>query len=657
MDKKKGLMFCRRIVAEFSVMRGIALILVVLISLVGCGKPSSVIPEQDEIIPPPPPPTTLPEENGTVSVVIPVGMVPGFDYTWVASWESGTAPFSIAWDFGGGAENTAATDATSPSPVSITMASEPSLTYTYTVVVTDAEGSENEASGTFEIGEIPTEIPEIVEDEADGGDGEDNGGDAGGDEEPVPNVAPTIEAVEEELGTIIVSVNDSDNAVVAVFVSGIPGMVAALDTQLVAVPGTAIFNFAADQYYFVDAGTTTITVNDGNGGIVTEDVMVNPPVPEEYFLTAEYDRASGMLTLNRDFTNREFVVLKFVKPYWIHPVLSYWVRINGKNVQMVPGEWTSMEIELDFHEVKSNFDDLTIMAQAFSGASDPLPSSPVFETTVHIIRPLFISLAEYDNIAEEYSVEIDAVDGAELSIETSYTNGIQGTELQQDADNPNRYTAQVDYSSSENKYGNVGVIVGDQFGNTDTVHIFLQHESVEIINDQLHAIFEKEKAEVGEEILVTVTTGQLSHPFQFMLNVGLVVDEDAEYVEDSFNVGSPGGKRDFPDGIWTMVDPIGFILGPDVLIQPGADPEQSLEGKSRIDFNVSPFRGNDVSGAGGDLFNCRFKYTEPGIKTLTFQDFNGVNRTYYNDLEESRDTFWDDSSNSHPGMQTSIVVE
>lgn len=609
-----------------------------------CGVPGRTVPEPKEIIPPP-------ESFGTVSVVVPVGMVSSYEYTWVASWVGGTAPYTLSWDFGGGAQNIAVAPATSPAPALVMPNTAGGEEYTYTVVVSDAQGFESQAVGTYAVGPLPEQVPVIHDPE------EQKDTEEGGEEEtdPVPNVKPTIEGVTEELGTITVSVDDSDDALVTVYATEIPGMVFDPSPTLIAVPGTAIFHFAPDENYFVTTGTTTITVNDGNGGVATATVEVFPHIPDEFIFTAGYDRGLKLLTLNRNFSHSEWVHLQFSGPDWI--------EVSGGAEQVVPGGWSSLELEVGLAEYWDNFDDLNISAYAQLDFENIYPISPIFEATVQIVRPLFIASLDYDYFAEIAHVEIDAAQNAEVATTITFTNGIQGTELQPDTQNPNRYSSQVDFSAANILYGYAQVTVSDQYENSDTGQLWLQHKSVGFVDDRLYAYYDKGQINVGEEVLITVVTGELAHPFRFLLGAGLVLDEDAEYVPNSFNIGSPGGSKEFPDGIWADVILDAFVLGPDALIIPGPNREGTLGDKKRYDFNISPLSLTfpeselDIVGGRGDLFNLKFKYSEPGIKTLTFQQSNGVNRTYYGDYWTGTDRFWDDVSNWHPGLQTSLVVE
>jgi hypothetical protein len=74
----------------------------------------------------------------------------------------------------------------------------------------------------------------------------------------------------------------------------------------------------------------------------------------------------------------------------------------------------------------------------------------------------------------------------------------------------------------------------------------------------------------------------------------------------------------------------------------------------RIDFNVTPVGGSETTD-GGALFNFGLQFDHAGTYTLGFEEFHDVKRTYYSD-GASNEYFWDDISNSYPGMPNSIEV-
>ena len=116
---------------------------------------------------------------------------------------------------------------------------------------------------------------------------------------------------------------------------------------------------------------------------------------------------------------------------------------------------------------------------------------------------------------------------------------------------------------------------------------------------------------------IVVATGIPANPFQFMNGVGLVVEDGADYAANSFNVGSVGGAADDVDGIWTDMAPTGFLLAPDNFIT-----KKDLGGGTgRIDFNITPLGGSDVTTADGELFNFEMEFSAAGSYTITFQEF------------------------------------
>jgi hypothetical protein len=159
--------------------------------------------------------------------------------------------------------------------------------------------------------------------------------------------------------------------------------------------------------------------------------------------------------------------------------------------------------------------------------------------------------------------------------------------------------------------------------------------------DTLYAQATVATAAVGAEVTVVVYTGVPAHPFEFMNGCGLTMEADAEKVAGSFNTGVPGGQPDASDGFWAAMDPAdGFLLAPDNFILA----TDIGGGRERWDFNVTPIGGSDVTASEGALFNYKFTFGTAGVKTFGFQEFSGVNRTYYSD-STSTQYFWGDSTN------------
>jgi hypothetical protein len=171
--------------------------------------------------------------------------------------------------------------------------------------------------------------------------------------------------------------------------------------------------------------------------------------------------------------------------------------------------------------------------------------------------------------------------------------------------------------------------------------------------DTLYAVPEVRTARIADPILVTVKTGPLPNAFQFMTGVGLITPKDASYVPDSFNIGAPGGATVALDGVWAGEPPeTTMLVPPDTFYQP----TDLGDGRVRWDFNIAPIQGPKLYGVSGDLFNVRFTFSAPGVKSLGFQDFLGVRRTYYEDDEIPHN--WADISNDgSSGFANSVVIE
>ena len=93
-----------------------------------------------------------------VSVHVPDVLLGGEDAAWSAEWENGTAPYTITWDFGGGAEDIAPATAESPDEQTVLMinpSQTESASYTYTITVEDSLGTVGVATGDYIVGPNP----------------------------------------------------------------------------------------------------------------------------------------------------------------------------------------------------------------------------------------------------------------------------------------------------------------------------------------------------------------------------------------------------------------------------------------------------------------------------------------------------------------------
>src|SRR5207237_696973 len=106
--------------------------------------------------------------------------------------------------------------------------------------------------------------------------------------------------------------------------------------------------------------------------------------------------------------------------------------------------------------------------------------------------------------------------------------------------------------------------------------------------DTLYAIPQAAEAAVGEEVTVAIVAGPSTNPCRYPI-AGLTVEDDAEYVLDSYNVGDLEGGMYDVDGIWTgLLDPFDpFVPGPTVHDLFG-DQADIAGGRHRFDLGVTP---------------------------------------------------------------------
>lgn len=172
--------------------------------------------------------------------------------------------------------------------------------------------------------------------------------------------------------------------------------------------------------------------------------------------------------------------------------------------------------------------------------------------------------------------------------------------------------------------------------------------------DTLYAWPLSTTAAVDEPVRIVVATGVPASPLAFMNGCAVSFSGGgADYVPGSFNLGAPGGEAWAVDGIWSAAAPQGFIEVDDVLLQWSVTTGGGL---TRMDFNVTPLYGSEITDAEGELFSFEAVFAEPGTYTIGFVQFNQVNRTYYSDWSAT-DHFWGDISNNHAGVANTITVE
>lgn len=153
----------------------------------------------------------------------------------------------------------------------------------------------------------------------------------------------------------------------------------------------------------------------------------------------------------------------------------------------------------------------------------------------------------------------------------------------------------------------------------------------EEISEQGRRVAPTETA-AGQVATITVYANDLPYSISQLNCVRVVYPSSFSYVRESANVGSCGGARSAPDGIWASFCS-GLLFPDDFFFK-----EVELgDGKRAVDFNITTLlRDLPAAPVGyGDLINFRLKSDSGAELVLEFQDVSedGILRTYYSDAD------------------------
>jgi len=205
--------------------------------------------------------------------------------------------------------------------------------------------------------------------------------------------------------------------------------------------------------------------------------------------------------------------------------------------------------------------------------------------------------------------------------------------------------------------GTISYTVDDGNGGTATLGGNLFCAGVVLEPDTLYAIPTRDTVNVGSPLTMIVATGDPANPFEYMNGVRITCDATSgfDYVGHSFNVGALGGAADDVDGFWAAMSGIAngdFLLAPDSFY----NVQDAGAGLSALDFNITPLGGANIDNGSGALFNFQATFTTAGTYVFGFQEFNIVDRTFYNDDSQGTIYHWGDVTNTHAGVKNSVTV-
>lgn len=273
-----------------------------------------------------------------------------------------------------------------------------------------------------------------------------------------------------------------------------------------------------------------------------------------------------------------------------------------------------------------------------------------------------VESATYNNATRVLTVSVsDPDDGETLTVTVAPSAGLSVDATSKQAAATGPLTATFNVSADDiiaGATGTIAVSVSDGTATTNAANpVAVTIPEIAVPADTLVAIPTSSSAAIGAEVLVVFVTGVTANAFQYMVGAGLTIENDADYVRNSFDAGVPDDTPDIGavngvDGIWAAMNPAGgFLVAPDNFIQPTdlsaanplVAPADQQPGRERWDFNITPLSGSNLNGQGGVLFNARFTFDTAGVKTFGFQQTQGVKRTYYAD--DATEFFWGDIAN------------
>lgn len=246
--------------------------------------------------------------------------------------------------------------------------------------------------------------------------------------------------------------------------------------------------------------------------------------------------------------------------------------------------------------------------------------------------PIIVSL-EYSN--RTLYVTVSEEDGDDVTVTPSRVPGLEPTPLSVVVRKGNGSVGFI-YEADDLFAGASGTTVitaDDGIGGVDTAEVEVSIPALELLPDTIYVLPMVHAAAVGDPVTFVCATGELPNPFQYLNGVSLTIEDDADYVSNSYNVGKRGGSAGDVDGeVWTAVNPSGFLLADNLIQATEPSPFNSIpEGRARWQFNATGLGGVDVTGVKGHLFNFQFTFGAAGLKHVGLQAVDTVNRTYYSD--------------------------
>lgn len=349
---------------------------------------------------------------------------------------------------------------------------------------------------------------------------------------------------------------------------------------------------------------------------------------------------------------------------WVGGTAGYTISLNmggGTTVDVPAGTAATSPFTQDFTMVNPSTVDPATYTYVIV-VTDSLGQSGT-ATAQYTVGPMLnqapvIDTAVFDPITDVLTVTVSDPDtGETLDVTVTEPAGLTADATTKTAAQTGPLTATFAWSATDLIVGGTGdtdITVTDGSATSAATTVTITVDGIVLAEDQLGGVPTQTVATTADTVTIVVLTGDIAaaKPFQFMNGCGVTVETGGTYAANTFNVGVPAGAAGDTDGFWTNMNPGGgFLLPPDNFIQA----TDIGGGRHRIDFNLTPIGGSDVTGAGGALFNFGMDFAAAGTYTLGFQEIEGVDRTYYTD-GASNVYYWGDITNNYAGVANSITV-
>jgi hypothetical protein len=267
--------------------------------------------------------------------------------------------------------------------------------------------------------------------------------------------------------------------------------------------------------------------------------------------------------------------------------------------------------------------------------------------TVGIIPNLIptIASAVYTEATRTLVVTVnDADDAQTLTVGVTVPAGLTVDAASKAASQTGPLTASFVWGATDAFAGGNGdttITVTDQDAGTATGTATITIPAITLEDDTIYAIPMANTAAQADTVTILVATGVPANAFQYMVGANVTFPTWVHYAANTFNIGAVGGVKDASDGIWGPdgMNVASFLTGTDAFLF-GQEKDFGTAGRWRLETNVTPLSGTDITTESGALCNFGVTFDQAGTATFGFIQATGaIDRTYYRD-GANNDYYW-----------------